>query len=138
MAREWNKEDVKRRFREAVYILSLMPRVKLQGYYNLMPDYLHTEEEKREQEPDPLRIRPNPAAITRMEEVFDWINWVRTPFERHLIWWRAERLPWKTICERTGYCRTTLTEHHNRALEHITVRLNFLEEMNGHDRTKKD
>jgi hypothetical protein len=137
MAREWTKDDVKQRFREAVYILGLLPPAKVQGYFSLMPEYLHSEEEKREQEPEPMRVRPNPAALSRMEEVFEWIHWVRTPYERHLIWWRAERLPWKVIRERTGYCRTTLTEHHNRALEQITVRLNFIEEMAGHERTKK-
>jgi hypothetical protein len=86
---------------------------------------LHSAREIAFMEPEPIRIRPSNAAITRLEETFDWIVWVEEA-ERRLIWSRAARVPWKHISHELGCDRTTAWRRWQIALTKIAARLNAL------------
>ena len=74
-------------------------------------------------EPEPMRVPPSPAAITRLEQTFDWVLWIETA-ERKLIWSRAARVPWKQISGELGCDRTTAWRRWQLALTKIAARLN--------------
>ena len=52
-------------------------------------------------EPQPMRVWPSAASITRLEQTFDWVLWIEEA-ERKLIWSRAARVPWKQISGELG------------------------------------
>ena len=53
----------------------------------------------------------------------DWVLWLCED-ERHLIWWRAARRPWKEITYELGVDRSTAWRQHRLALTKIASRLN--------------
>jgi hypothetical protein len=80
----------------------------------------------------PLRLGPPSAeAISRMEETIQWIFFLDDETERRLIWLRAARVPWRLICPRVGYKRTTAWQKWVIALMKITVRLNAKPKLGG-------
>ena len=70
-----------------------------------------------------MRFTPSPAAISRLEQTFDWALWVEEA-ERKLIWSRAARVPWKRIMGELGCDRTTAWRRWQNALGKIAVQLN--------------
>ncbi len=74
-------------------------------------------------EPEPMRVRPSPAAITRLEQTFDWMLWIEEE-ERKLVWGRAARTPWKQLCWSMGCDRTTAWRRWQIALTKIAARMN--------------
>ncbi|MCG7878643.1 MAG: DUF6362 family protein [Candidatus Thiodiazotropha endolucinida] len=84
---------------------------------------VRTPEEIAAGEPMPLRLRATPDAISRMEQTLRWITWVDVE-ERRLIWHRAARRRWKTICWELGCDRSTAWRKWNVALAKIAARLN--------------
>ena len=65
----------------------------------------------------------DPAAITRLEQTFDWVLWIEEA-ERKLVWSRAARMPWKQISGELGCDRTTAWRRWQLALTKIAARLN--------------
>lgn len=53
------------------------------------------------------RISPSPQAISQMEEVFTWLNWIADGDDKRIVWLRAEGVRWKPICWRIGISRAT-------------------------------
>ena len=53
-----------------------------------------------------MKVLPSPQAISRMEETLTWNRFLE-PDEAHLMWARAEGVPWKGICYRFGISRPT-------------------------------
>ena len=90
--REWTAECVADHFEEAFRTLRKLPPVKAQGYFNTWPEIVRTSREIAFMEPEPMRIRPSAAAITRLEQTFDWVLWIEEA-ERKLVWSRAARVP---------------------------------------------
>jgi hypothetical protein len=121
--RVWTAQDVADRFREAAMTLRRLPPVKVQGHFNLWPAIRRCAEEMAQMEPRPMRITPSPAAISRLEETMDWVLWISEE-ERHLVWARAARVPWKRLCWQLGCDRTTAWRRWQRALWTIAARLN--------------
>ena len=69
----------------------------VQGYFQpLAGDQTHAME-KLGAEPPVHRFPPDPAAIDRMLETMRWVQWLEEE-QRHLVWMRAQRYPWKEIC----------------------------------------
>ena len=76
-------------------------------------------------EPQPMRVWPSAAAITRLEQTFDWVLWIEEA-ERKLVWSRAARVPWKQIGGELGVDRTTAWRRWQLALTKIAARLNAM------------
>jgi len=125
MSKKYTVTDVADRFEEAAQTLRRLPRVGVQGYFNAMPAVIRTAAEVLQEEKLPMRMGPPSAdAISRMEEVLDWIWWLDDEDERRLVWLRAERVVWKRICWRLGCGRTKAWQMWTYALLKIVTRLN--------------
>lgn len=125
MSKKYTVTDVADRFEEAAQTLHRLPRVGVQGYFNAMPPVIRTAAEVLQEEKLPMRMGPPSAdAISRMEEVLDWIWWLDDEDERRLVWLRAERVFWKRICWRLGCGRTKAWQMWTYALLKIVTRLN--------------
>jgi hypothetical protein len=121
--REWTAECVAGHFEEAFRTLRTLPPVKVQGYFNTWPGIVRTSREIAAMEPQPMRIWPSAAAITRLEQTSDWVLWISVE-ERKLVWSRAARVPWKQISGEMGCDRTTAWRRWQLALTKIAARLN--------------
>ena len=121
--REWTADDVADHFEEAFRTLRKLPPVKAQRYFGAWPQVLRTKREIAAMEPEPMRVWPSAAAITRLERTFDWVLWIEEP-ERKLVWSRAARVPWKVITVEMGCDRTTAWRRWQLALTKIAARLN--------------
>ena len=121
--REWTADCVAEHFEEAFRTLRKLPPVKARGYFSAWPDIARSPREIAAMEPEPMRVPPSPAAITRLEQTFDWVLWIETA-ERKLIWSRAARVPWKQISGELGCDRTTAWRRWQLALTKIAARLN--------------
>ena len=121
--RTWTADDVADHFEEAFRTLRKLPPVKVQAYFNAWPQIVRSEKEILAMEPEPMRVRPSTAAITRLEQTFDWVLWIDED-ERRLIWWRAARRPWKEITYELGVDRSTAWRQHKLSLTKIAARLN--------------
>jgi hypothetical protein len=120
---EWTYEDVGDHFAEAFRTLRRLPSVKVQSYFNAWPEVLRTRREIAAMEPEPMRVWPSAAAISRLEQTFDWVLWIDEA-ERRLVWSRAARVPWKQISGELGCDRTTAWRRWQLALTKIAARLN--------------
>ena len=103
--------------------LRRLPPVKVQGYFNLWPMMKYTEMEILQMEKQPMRLRALPPAIDRLEETFEWMPWLDVE-ERKLVWKRAARVRWKTLCWELGCDRSTAWRKWVIALTKISTRLN--------------
>ena len=121
--RDWTADDVADHFEEAFRTLRKLPPVKVQGYFSTWPQIVRTRHEIAAMEPEPMRVRPSPAAITRLEQTFDWMLWIEEE-ERKLVWGRAARVPWKQLCWNMGCDRTTAWRRWQIALTKIAARMN--------------
>ena len=120
---QWTAQDVEDHFREAILTLKKLPPVKLKGYFNSWPDIVYTPNEKIFQEKKPMRILATPEAISRLDQTFEWMSWI-TIEERKLIWKRAAKVRWKTICWELGCSRATVWKRWLIACNKIASRLN--------------
>ena len=123
--RKYTVTDVADRFEQAAQTLHRLPRVSVQGYFNAMPEVIRTAAETLQEEKLPMRLGPPSAeAISKMEEVLEWIWWLDDEDERRLVWLRAERVVWKRICWRLGCGRTKAWQMWTYSLLNIVTRLN--------------
>ncbi len=60
-----------------------------------------------------------------LDQVIDWM-FLLDEEERKIVWMRAEKIRWKTICWNMGIGRTKATEIRNKALLKICTSLNTL------------
>jgi hypothetical protein len=100
------EEQITERLIEAARTAHRLPPVKVQGYFNAWPAIKRMPWENLGAEPEPIRIPPSPEAVERMLEVMQWMVCLEEE-QRHLLWMRAERYPWRDICARMGCDRTT-------------------------------
>jgi hypothetical protein len=120
---EWTIETVADRFIEAAQTAHRLPPVRVQGYFTCWPAIKRMPWETLGAEPRVYRFPPDPAAIDRMLETMRWVQWLEEE-QRHLVWMRAQRYPWKKICHRFGCDRTTAWRRWETALTTVAVRLN--------------
>jgi len=121
--RHWTADDVADHFEEAFRTLRKLPAVKARGHFSGWPQVLRSPREIAAMEPEPMRVWPSAAAITRLEQTFDWVLWIEEA-ERRLVWSRAARVPWKQIAGEMGCDRTTAWRRWQLALTKIAARLN--------------
>lgn len=120
---ERTKEDVAARFVEAAETARRLPRVRVQGYFNVWPEFKREPWEVLGAPGDDYRLfPPSPDAIDRMMEVMRWVQWLDVE-QRHLVWMRARRFEWRDICRRFGCDRTTAWRRWHRALDLVADRL---------------
>jgi len=120
---EWTMDDVAARFNEAVETAQRLPRVRVQGYFNVWPEFKREIWESNGDVDDYRPFPPTPQAIDRMLETMRWVQWLEVE-QRHLIWMRAKHYEWKFICRRFGCQRTTAWRRWQRALQIVVERLN--------------
>ena len=121
---DWTPERVRDRLMEAADVLKRLPTERVQGYFNLWPEVVHSFADLFGQTPEPMRLPPPPpAAISRMEETLDWLKFL-SPEDARLVWVRAEGAPWKAICWRFGVARATAHRRWQYGLAVIALRLN--------------
>lgn len=134
---KWIVTDVADRFEEAVSTLRRLPDTRITGHFNAWPQVVHSTVELMRAEKQPLKLgAPSSAAISRMEECFDWILWLDDETERKLIWLRANKVYWKQICWQVGFSRTKAWQLYTMALLKIVTRLNTKQMRDLHVRTK--
>jgi hypothetical protein len=104
-------------------VLARLPEERARGFYDLWPRLVG----------EPCRClrpaAPSPEAIDRLDEALSWLLWLE-PRERHLVWLRADGMPWKWITRRVGIGRTTAWQRWTVALLKIATRLNASAEQN--------
>jgi hypothetical protein len=120
----WTPEAVASVFEEAVATLRKLPPARVAGYVTTWPEVVRSEEEIADMTPDPLRVRPTPEAISRLDLTFDWMGWLTVP-ERKLVWLKAAKLPWKQICAEQACDRSTAWRRWQRVLGKIARRQNW-------------
>ena len=123
MKEKWTSSKVADHMEEAILTLRRLPPVRVQGYFNVMPDIVRTEIEILQQEKPPLRLRALPDAISRLEQTFEWMTWLEVE-ERKLVWKRAANVRWKNICWELGCDRSTAWRRWVIALTKVSVHLN--------------
>lgn len=123
MTDKWTDKKVIEHFEEAITTLKRLPSVKVRGYFNLWPEVIHTKNELMFQKALHSPLRATPDAISRLEETFEWMQWI-TVEERKLIWKRAAHMRWKAIAYEFGYDRSTAWRKWVIACTKIATRLN--------------
>lgn len=120
---DWTTEDVAARFAEAAKTGRCLPRVQVQGYFNVWPAFVREGwETYAEEEHEYRRLPPSPQAIERMMETMRWIQWLEVE-QRHLVWMRAKDIDWKIIARRMACHRTTAWRAWQKALSIVAARL---------------
>lgn len=122
--RRWTESMIEERFVEAADVMKRLPDVCVPGHFNTWPRILYEFSDLVSQEPPRItRVRPNAAAISRMEETLSWTVGL-DPIDGKIVWLRAYGERWKTICWTVGLQRSAAHEHWLYALCVIAWRLN--------------
>ena len=120
---EWTVDEVAARFAEAVETARRLPRVRVQGYFNVWPAFARDAwEAYPDVEPVYRPLPPSPVAIDRMLETMRWVQWLDVE-RRHLVWMRAADCEWNVICRRLGCCRSTAWRQWRASLDIVAVHL---------------
>ena len=123
---KWTKETVAHRLEEAASTLRRLPVIGLKPkeYGSAWPVVIHDVMEAYGDEPI-IRLGPPPAdAISRMDEVMEWLLWLE-PEQVRLVWLRASRTPWKMIMRCFGIARSTASTRWETAIMQIAAILNL-------------
>lgn len=120
---EWSMQQVADRFHEAAVTARRLPPAKVQGHASYWPDIQRQSWEGYADERIVLRFAASPGAIDRFGETVRWLRWLDEE-QRRLIWLRAQYVPWREICTRTGLIRKTAWRRWQHALVLVTVHLN--------------
>jgi hypothetical protein len=119
----WTMETVAARFEEAAGTSRRLPPVRVAGYFNAWPVIARSAWEAHSaDEKVYLRFPPSPAAIDRMLETMRWVAWLEED-QRHLVWMRAKRYPWREITARFACDRSTAWRRWQAALSIIAAKL---------------
>lgn len=121
---DWNARLVADRFTEAADVSRRLPRVRVQGYFNVWPSFVQEAWEGFADPTEPLRATPpSPQAIERMLEAMRWVQWLALE-QRHLIWLRAKHYEWQDIGRRCGCHRVTAYRRWQQAVAIVVDHLN--------------
>ncbi len=121
----WTAEDVADAIDNVAVTLKKLPPVKVQGYFNVWPQIVLSDKEIASAMPSPSAFRLTASAhdISMIDVVSTWMLWLDVN-DRHLLWMRAFKKPWKEVCMHLGMCRSTLQRQRTKALTKISQRLN--------------
>jgi hypothetical protein len=123
MSANWNIQRVTDRFQEAAVTARRLPPARVQGYAAFWPDINRQSWEGYADERIVLRFTASPGAIDRFGETVRWLKWLDED-QRRLVWLRAQYVPWREICNRTGLIRKTAWRRYQHALAIVVVHLN--------------
>ena len=117
--------DIEDRFEEAAYTLRRLPeKDRPRGYGSSWPAVVHDAKHAYGYTPEaPMRVIPSAAAITRMEECFDWLMLI-DPEDARIVWLRADGMRWRQVCIRAGVVRSNAWRRWVAALLTIAKNLN--------------
>ena len=121
--KQWTEVMVAKHFAEAINTLKKLPSSRLKGYFSTWPDIIRSPNELASQEKSPVQLRAMPDAISRLEQTFAWMMWLEVD-ERKLIWKRAAKVGWRSICLEFGYNRATAWRKWKIALQKLANKLN--------------
>jgi predicted DNA-binding protein (UPF0251 family) len=119
----WHARIVAARFEEAARVAHRLPPARVQGYFNAWPAIRRMPWENLGVEPAVCFIPPSPELVERMLEATRWVLWLDEE-QRHLVWMRAQRYPWRDICRRLGCDRSTAWRRWQLALTRVADALN--------------
>lgn len=117
-----SRKEILERFEEAVYIAKRLPPVVMPGCRAVWPEIVYTPLEILQQEKRPIRLRPSAEQLSRLDEVLSWTP-LLTELERKLIWYKAQRKPWKFTCTALGISRSSGNEKLNKALDFLSEKI---------------
>ena len=121
---DWTTHEVETRLVEAADVLKRLPEQKIQGYFNVWPEFVYDFSDKVGQKAEAMRRPPpSPSSITRMEESLDWLQMLDGE-DAKMVWARAEDTRWKPICWRFGISRATAARRWEFCLSVIALKLN--------------
>ncbi|MGV8988185.1 MAG: DUF6362 family protein [Cypionkella sp.] len=117
--------DIEDRFEEAAYTLRRLPeKDRPRGYRSSWPPIVQEAKHAYGYTPEaPMRVIPSAAAISRMEECFDWLMLI-DPQDARIVWLRADRMRWRQVCIRAGVVRSNAWRRWAAALLTIAKKLN--------------
>ena len=119
----WTPSMVEERLAEAAAVLNRLPEPRRQGYFNTWPEYFYEFSDLVGHEPEPMRLAPSPAAISRMEETLTWTIGLE-PIDGKIVWMKAHGWRWKIICRNVGLQRSAAHKHWLYGLCLIALKLN--------------
>ena len=121
---EWTMDDVAARFAEAAETGRRLPRVRVQGYFNVWPAFVRDGWEGFDDKDYEYRpLLPTPEAIERMLETMRWMQWLEVE-QRHLVWMRSNRYRWEQIGRRFACAARTAQRRYDAAIHLVTLHLN--------------
>ena len=121
---EWTTDDVAARFAEAAETGRRLPRVRVQGYFNVWPAFVRDGWEGFDDKDYEYRpLPPTPEAIERMLETMRWMQWLEVE-QRHLVWMRSNRYRWEQIGRRFACAARTAQRRYDAAIHLVTLHLN--------------
>ena len=121
---EWTMDDVAARFAEAAETGRRLPRVRVQGYFNVWPAFVRDGWEGFDDKDYECRpLPPTPEAIERMLETMRWMQWLEVE-QRHLVWMRSNRYRWEQIGRRFACAARTAQRRFDAAIHLVTLHLN--------------
>ena len=122
--------DIEDRFEEAAYTLRRLPeKDRPRGYGGSWPPVVQEAKHAYGYTPEaPMRVIPSAAAITRMEECFDWLMLIH-PEDARIVWLRADGMRWRQVCIRAGVVRSNAWRRWAAALLTIAKQLNSQTEL---------
>ena len=121
---EWTMDDVAARFAEAAETGRRLPRVRVQGYFNVWPAFVRDGWEGFDDKDYEYRpLPPTPEAIERMLETMRWMQWLEVE-QRHLVWMRSNRYRWEQIGRRFACAARTAQRRFDAAIHLVTLHLN--------------
>lgn len=100
-------------------------KIIIPGCKAAWPDIIYTPLEILQQEKRPIKLRPSSEQLSRLDEVLSWTP-ILTELERKLIWYKAQRKPWKFICTALGISKSSGNEKLNKALDYLSDRIERL------------
>ena len=121
---EWTMDDVAARFAEAAETGRRLPRVRVQGYFNVWPAFVRDGWEGFDDKDYEYRpLPPTPEAIERMLETMRWMQWLEVE-QRHLVWMRSNRYRWEQIGRQFACAARTAQRRYDAAIHLVTLHLN--------------
>ena len=110
---------VEARLQSAALTLRRLPKDQMQGYNSTWPEVIQPTTDAEKTNIKKLKIIPSAQDITDMEEVlFVWMKYLDDN-DCKLVWKRADRVPWKDVCEELNISRNWGWKIYQRALKKI-------------------
>ena len=118
----WTPALVMARVEECVRVIARLPAPRAPGWHNLWPEIIPEFADLVGQRPLPRRPLPTPDAISRADQVLDWLAGL-PPDDARALWKRAEGRPWREVAAVWGVCPRTARWRMRVLLTRLAARL---------------